>query len=73
MAYEDVDQDRFQSVGVIRNALPAQGEKLDMFLERVDAMQNSSSWERRDLVELFGEMEPEFAHAETGKFLDDRM
>jgi FlaA1/EpsC-like NDP-sugar epimerase len=73
MAEEDVDLDRFQSVGVIRNALPAQGDKLDMFLERIAAMQDRGSWDRRELVALFGEMLPEFAHAETGKFLDDRM
>ncbi|HEV8035401.1 UDP-N-acetylglucosamine 4,6-dehydratase [Yoonia sp.] len=70
---EDVDKDRFESIGVIRNALPGQGDNLDMFVRRIADMQHRGNWERRELVELFGEMLPEFAHAETGKFLDDRM
>lgn len=73
MAHEAVDHDRFQSIGVISNELAFEPEKLDGFLSSIEEMRARGMWERAELVALFNHMLPDFAHAETGKFLDDRM
>ena len=73
MEGENVDLERFETIGVIHNDLPYDSAKLDLFIDRIDEMKRLGRWDRSDLVSLFGEMLPEFAHAETGKFLDGRM
>ena len=73
MAHEAVDLDRFESIGVVRNDLVYDPAQLDAFCAQVGAMQARGQWERTELVALFHDMLPDFAHAETGKYLDDRM
>jgi UDP-N-acetylglucosamine 4,6-dehydratase len=73
MAHEAVDMDRFNSIGVVRNDLAFDAAQLDGFVEQISAMRTRGRWERSELVALFHDMLPDFAHAETGKFLDDRM
>ena len=73
MAHEAVDLDRFEAIGVVRNDLAHDPAQLDAFCAQIAAMKARGQWERTDLVKLFHSMLPDFAHAETGKFLDDRM
>jgi len=70
---EDVKMDRFSSIGIIKNDSKFDQEKLSYFEGRVDEIKLSPVWRREDFVELFHEMIPDFGHAETGKFLDQRM
>ena len=70
---EILDMDRFESIGIIKNEIDYDTEKLDSFRARIDAMREKGSWERGELIELFNEMIPNFDHKETGKFLDGRM
>jgi hypothetical protein len=70
---EDVDMGRFQSVGVIRNEALFDPERLARFEAGIAALRRRRSWTKRDVVELFFEVLPEFAHKETGKYLDQRM
>lgn len=70
---EDVKMDRFSSIGVIKNESNFDQEKLTYFEDRFDEIKSSSIWKREDYVKLFHEMIPDFGHAETGKFLDQRM
>ncbi|TCP58782.1 polysaccharide biosynthesis protein [Rhodovulum bhavnagarense] len=73
MAHEDVDLDRFQSIGVIHSKLAYSSDQLEGFLDQIVTMKARGTWSREELVTLFTGMLPEFSHAETGKFLDDRM
>jgi FlaA1/EpsC-like NDP-sugar epimerase len=70
---EDLDLDRFESLGVIRNPPEFDAELLDRFLEGVRAVRSQTTWTKEDLLRLFFTMLPEFAHMETGKYLDQRM
>ena len=63
----------FSSIGVIKNEPIFEEEKLSCFEKRINEIKNSSVWSRKAIVELFHEMIPDFAHKETGKFLDQRM
>ncbi len=70
---EQLDIQRFDSIGIIKNSLDYQSEKLDNFLEEVALLKRRVLWERQDLVNLFHMMLPDFGHKEMGKYLDDRM
>lgn len=70
---EDLDMARFVSVGVIRNQPLYNAGQLDRFKDGIMALRERSTWTKADIVELFFEVLPDFAHMETGKYLDQRM
>lgn len=70
---EQLDFDRFEGIGVISQELDFDPVKLCVFEERIQSMLSMGSWQKEELVDLFNEMIPEFAHQETGKYLDNRM
>jgi FlaA1/EpsC-like NDP-sugar epimerase len=70
---EELDMDRFTSIGVIKNLPNFDDLKLSMFERKIIQFKQNLDWSRNDLVELFHEMIPDFGHKETGKFLDQRM
>jgi FlaA1/EpsC-like NDP-sugar epimerase len=70
---EDLDMERFVSVGVIRNRAIFDAEKLDRFQRGIMNLRDSRRWTKEQIVELFLEILPSFVHLETGKYLDQRM
>lgn len=70
---EQLDLERFVSIGIIKTAPGYRPEKLDHFIAAIASLKERGSWTREELVDLFHEMLPAFAHKETGKFLDERM
>jgi UDP-N-acetylglucosamine 4,6-dehydratase len=72
-ADESLDMDRFQNIGVIRNEPAFDSDRLDRFVTRIAEFKAAGLWDKSDLVALFHEMIPDFAHKETGKYLDARM
>ena len=65
--------DEFESIGIIKNELNYDNNKLNEFQKRIEAMKMAGIWDRGELIDLFNWMIPEFNHKETGKFLDGRM
>jgi FlaA1/EpsC-like NDP-sugar epimerase len=63
----------FSSIGVIKNDPVFDEDKLTYFESSIKKIKRSTVWKRSDLVSLFHEMIPDFAHKETGKFLDQKM
>ena len=70
---EDLDMDRFDNIGVIRNQPEFDEAKLDKFIHGIQALRKKGSWNKEDIVKLYFTLLPEFAHKETGKYLDQRM
>jgi FlaA1/EpsC-like NDP-sugar epimerase len=70
---EKLDMARFGSVGVIKNAPEFDASLLLHFTDMVAAIKAKLTWDKAELVDLFNEMIPDFAHKETGKYLDARM
>ena len=64
---------RFTSVGVIRNNSCFDEEQLKRFEQGVSSIREGGLWTKAQLIDLFFDMLPEFAHLETGKYLDQRM
>ena len=70
---EDVDFDRFQDIGVIRNPLPADFSRLEEFLSAIRKLLDAGRWDKGDLAELLLRTVPEFQHKAAGRSLDERM
>ena len=70
---EDLDMSRFDGVGVIKNQSIYDSQKLDDFSSGVQALREKGSWDKQAILDLFFDLLPEFAHKETGKYLDQRM
>jgi FlaA1/EpsC-like NDP-sugar epimerase len=70
---EDLDMERFETVGVIKNQPDFDETKLDDFIDGIEALRNKGTWTKDDIVKLYFGLLPEFAHKETGKYLDQRM
>jgi len=70
---EDLDIERFETVGVIKNQPAFDEAKLDDFMDGIEALRNKGTWAKDDIIKLYFGLLPEFAHKETGKYLDQRM
>ena len=70
---EDIDMYKFKSVGVIKNKPLYDENKLNQFLLNIEELQSDGNWNKQDIIKLFFDLLPEFAHKETGKYLDGRM
>ena len=70
---EDLDMERFETVGVIKNQPDFDEAKLDDFMDGIEALRNKGTWTKDEIVKLYFGLLPEFAHKETGKYLDQRM
>lgn len=70
---EDLDMERFKTVGVIKNQPDFDETKLDEFMDGIEVLREKGTWIKDDIVKLYFGLLPEFAHKETGKYLDQRM
>ena len=72
-ANELLDLVTFKNLGIIKNELTFDNNKLEYFKNTIQKMKDAGKWEKRELVSLFNEMIPDFLHKETGKYLDSKM
>jgi FlaA1/EpsC-like NDP-sugar epimerase len=70
---EDLDMNQFESLGVIRNEPDYDEKLLNEFQSGINKLLAQPTWDKDDIVKLFYKLLPEFAHKETGKYLDQRM
>ena len=73
MAGEEVELDRYREIGVIRWARLEDDAALAAFLRSVGEARAAGRWSREELIAGLRDLLPEFAHQETGRFLDARM
>ncbi len=70
---EVLDVKRFINIGVIKNKPDFDQVRLQYFSSTIAAIKAKRTWEKTEIVDLFNYMIPDFAHKETGKYLDGRM
>ena len=70
---EVLDMNRFENLGIIKNKLNIEEEKLNHFTNVINTLKQSGKWKKEQIVNLFFEMIPNFGHKETGKYLDAKM
>jgi len=70
---QNLDFDRFETIGVIKSAAGYDSTLLNHFIAEIQRIRSQKTWDKPELVALFNDMIPEFQHKETGKYLDSRM
>ena len=70
---EKLNMKRFETVGIIKNQSHFDEAKLDNFMNGIEALREKGNWTKDDIIKLYYGLLPEFAHKETGKYLDQRM
>lgn len=71
--HETLDLSRFLNLGIIKNELNFDAKSLEYFETQILNMKEKALWTKKDIVELFYTMLPDFGHKETGKYLDSKM
>lgn len=70
---EDINMERFDTVGIIRNQPDFDDAKLDDFIDGIKTLRAKAFWTKDEIKKLYFDLLPEFSHIETGKYLDQRM
>ncbi|WP_300440103.1 UDP-N-acetylglucosamine 4,6-dehydratase [Christiangramia sp.] len=70
---ETLDLEKFKNMGIIKNVLNVENEKLQRFENVIGEFRKKHQWTKEEVVELFFYMIPNFGHLETGKYLDSKM
>jgi FlaA1/EpsC-like NDP-sugar epimerase len=70
---EVLDMKRFRNFGIIKNSADFSEEKIKLFSNSIEEMKQAKKWNKKQLVELFFKMIPDFGHKEAGKYLDSKM
>ena len=70
---EELDMERFETIGVIKNLPKFDDTQLDNFMNGIKTLRKRGTWNKTHIIELFYYLLPDFAHKETGKYLDQRM
>ena len=70
---ETLEMNKFESIGVIKNKLSYNNEKLALFEKTIIDLKENKKWNKDQINNLFLKMIPDFDHKETGKYLDSKM
>ncbi|WP_405369170.1 UDP-N-acetylglucosamine 4,6-dehydratase [Nonlabens sp. Asnod2-A12] len=70
---ENIDLERFENLGVIKNDYLDNDDKIRHFESVINELKESRKWQKSQIVELFKQTLPNFSHEEKGKFLDSKM
>ena len=70
---EILDLDSFNKVGIIKNKLIYDQDKLDKFMFDIHKMKAKKSWTKNEILDLLCELVPNFNHIEKDKYLDSKM
>jgi FlaA1/EpsC-like NDP-sugar epimerase len=70
---EKLDMERFQNLGIIKNDTIYDLPKIEHFSKTIKTLKQNGKWTKKEIVKLFFEMIPNFAHMEKGKYLDAKM
>lgn len=72
-AKEILDMAKFENLGIIKNSLQFNDDKLNNFTAVISKYKADKKWSKEQIVELFHQIIPDFGHKETGKYLDAKM
>lgn len=70
---ETLYMNRFKNLGIIKNELTYNQQKIEYFSKSIKTIKSNGIWEKKEIVKLFFEMIPNFAYVDKGKYLDAKM
>ena len=65
--------ERFDNLGIIKNELDFDENKIEHFEDIINSLKVNKKWDKKQIVDLFHNMIPDFGHKEVGKYLDSKM
>jgi FlaA1/EpsC-like NDP-sugar epimerase len=70
---ETLDMNRFKNLGVIKNAPDFDASKLDQFEAAIINLKSNKLWNKKQIVDIFFKILPNFKYKDTKKYLDGKM
>jgi len=70
---ERLDMDKFKNMGVIKNKLEYDVNKLNNFEDTINELKLSGNWNKELILKEFFNMIPTLKYTDTGKYLDGKM
>lgn len=70
---EKLDMESFKNFGIIKNPLNKNDTNIELFSSSINEIKQSNKWSKKELIDLFCKIIPDFKHKETGKYLDSKM
>ena len=70
---ETLDLERFESFGIVTSNHYFEEEKLKSFCRSMESIKNQKFISKKELLDLFCDLIPNFEHEEKGKYLDSKM
>ena len=70
---ENLDMERFENLGVIKNEAIFNEDLLNNFEREIIKLKTNLSWTKKNLVMQFTQLIPGFKHEEKNKYLDSKM
>lgn len=70
---ETLNMERFHNLGVIKNELDFNAQKLQEFEQNLENMKQQLTWSKEDIVKEFFKLLPNFAYEDKKKYLDEKM
>jgi UDP-N-acetylglucosamine 4,6-dehydratase len=70
---ETLDMDRFENLGIIKNNPEFDEDKLNQFDSKINQLKSNLSWTKKQIVDQFFTLIPDFDYVDTGKYLDGKM
>ena len=70
---EKLDFAKFTNIGIVKNILNHNDINLNNFSNNINTLKLNLSWTKKELLDEFIKLIPDFQHKETGKYLDSKM
>ena len=70
---EQINIDRFNTIGIVKNSGERNSDDLNHFLEQIAELKKNNQWKKAELVILIKKLIPEMNYADNGKYLDAKM
>lgn len=70
---EEVDFSKFENLGVIKSNLAIEKNKLKEFESNIETCKKRGTWTKKELIDIFNKIVPEFIHVEKGNSLENKM
>ena len=70
---EVLEMNRFNGLGIIKKSLDYESKLLNEFSNGIEALLSHQYWNKEQILVLFFNLLPEFAHQETGRYLESKM
>ena len=70
---EILDMNRFKHLGVIKNKLEFNDEKLNYFESSIKNLREGHTWTKKEIIDQFLIINPDFNYKDLGKYLNSKM